>query len=101
MVLALVLLPALGRALGGEGASGGAGDIALVLLVTLGKVALFLALVLIVGTRAAPWILERVARTGSRELLTLSFLATAHGIYLGSAALLAVPFAFGTFFSSH
>ena len=99
MVLALVLLPALAGALGGEGASGGAGDIALALLVTLGKVALFLALVLIVGTRAAPWILERVARTGSRELFTLSVLATALGIAFGSAALFGVSFALGAFFA--
>src|SRR3546814_13861021 len=69
------------------------------LLVTLGKVALFLALVLIVGTRAAPWILERVARTGSRELFTLSVLATALGIAFGSAALFGVSFALGAFFA--
>src|SRR3546814_17614683 len=68
------------------------------LLVTLGKVALFLALVLIVGTRAAPWILERVARTGSRELFTLSVLAPALGIAFGSAALFGVSFPIGHFF---
>src|SRR3546814_707745 len=69
------------------------------LLVTLGKVALFLSLVLVVGTRAAPWILERVARTGSRELFTLSVLATALGIAFGSAALFGVSFALGAFFA--
>ncbi|MGB3847637.1 MAG: YbaL family putative K(+) efflux transporter [Sphingopyxis sp.] len=99
MVLALVLLPALAGAPGGEGASGGGGEIALALLVTLGKVALFLILVLVVGTRAAPWILERVARTGSRELFTLSVLATALGIAFGSAALFGVSFALGAFFA--
>src|SRR3546814_14382352 len=87
MVLALVLRPALGRALGGEGASGGAGDIALVLLVTLGKVALFLALVLIVGTRPEPWILERLPRPRSSQLFTLSFLTTALGLAFRSPAL--------------
>ena len=101
MVLALVLLPAL-AGVGGEGLSGNraeGGDIALALFLTLAKVALFMALVLIVGTRAVPWILERVARTGSRELFTLSVLATALGIAYGSAVLFGVSFALGAFFA--
>jgi len=101
MVLALVLLPALagtlGASVGGEQAD--LASIAWTLLLTLGKVALFLALVLIVGTRAVPWVLERVARTGSRELFTLSVLATALGIAYGSAALFGVSFALGAFFA--
>jgi CPA2 family monovalent cation:H+ antiporter-2 len=102
MVLALVLLPVLAGALSGDSlAESGAGvrSIVMALLLTLGKVALFLALVLIVGTRAVPWILERVARTGSRELFTLSVLATALGIAYGSAALFGVSFALGAFFA--
>ena len=102
MVLALVLLPALAGVLGGKEPSGAGpdvGDISLALFLTLGKVALFLTLVLIVGTRAVPWILERVARTGSRELFTLSVLATALGIAYGSAALFGVSFALGAFFA--
>jgi len=102
MVLALVLLPVLAGALSGDSLAGGGPDvrsIVMALLLTLGKVALFLALVLIVGTRAVPWILERVARTGSRELFTLSVLATALGIAYGSAALFGVSFALGAFFA--
>ena len=102
MVLALVLLPALAGVLGGNASDGSeatGGTIALALLLTLGKVALFLALVLVVGTRAVPWVLERVARTGSRELFTLSVLATALGIAYGSAALFGVSFALGAFFA--
>ena len=102
MVLVLVLLPALAGVLGGKepsGAGADVGDISLALFLTLGKVALFLTLVLIVGTRAVPWILERVARTGSRELFTLSVLATALGIAYGSAALFGVSFALGAFFA--
>jgi len=102
MVLALVLLPALAGVLGGnasEGSEATGGAIALALLLTLGKVAVFLALVLVVGTRAVPWVLERVARTGSRELFTLSVLATALGIAYGSAALFGVSFALGAFFA--
>jgi CPA2 family monovalent cation:H+ antiporter-2 len=102
MVLALVLLPVLAGVLGGnasESSEATGGAIALALLLTLGKVALFLALVLVVGTRAVPWVLEHVARTGSRELFTLSVLATALGIAYGSAALFGVSFALGAFFA--
>ena len=98
MVLALVLLPALAGTLGGQGQADGAG-LGWTLTITLAKVALFLALVLIVGTRVVPWVLERVARTGSRELFTLSVLATALGIAYGSAAFFGVSFALGAFFA--
>ena len=69
------------------------------LLLTLGKVALFLVLVLVVGKRVVPWVLEQAARTGSRELFTLSVLATALGIAYGSAVLFGVSFALGAFFA--
>ena len=78
MVLALVLLPALAGVLGGtpRGAAGetggGALAVTLALALTLGKVGAFLALMLVVGTRAIPWLLMQVARTGSRELFTPS-----------------------------
>lgn len=99
MVLALVLLPALAGVLvsGGNGAD--ANSLSWTLTITFAKVALFLALVLVIGTRVVPWLLERVARTGSRELFTLSVLATALGIAYGSAALFGVSFALGAFFA--
>ncbi|HYD67113.1 YbaL family putative K(+) efflux transporter [Azospirillum sp.] len=104
MVLALVLLPALAGVLGGDPRGGVAGDIgagtlAVTLALTLGKVGVFLALVLVVGTRAIPWLLMQVARTASRELFTLSVLATALGIAFGSAELFGVSFALGAFFA--
>src|SRR5687767_9060535 len=72
MVLALVMLPALAETLGGNSnaihAPGGSGSTAITLLVTLAKVAMFVALALVVGTRFVPWLLMRVTRTGSREL---------------------------------
>ena len=81
MVLALVLLPALAGILGGDskGAAGqlGGDDLLLTLTLTFGKVAVFLVLVLVVGTRVVPWLLSQVARTGSREPFTLSVLAAA------------------------
>jgi CPA2 family monovalent cation:H+ antiporter-2 len=99
MVLALVLLPALAGPLGGDARRCGEPGVIWSLTVTFGKVALFLALVLVVGTRVVPWVLERVARTGSRELFTLSVLAAALGIAYGSAALFGVSFALGAFFA--
>ena len=103
MVLALVLLPALAGVLGGnpQGVAGRLGGDSLLptLALTLGKVAIFLVLVLVVGTRVIPWLLAQVARTGSRELFTLSVLATALGIAFGSAALFGVSFALGAFFA--
>ncbi|HYG86585.1 MAG TPA: YbaL family putative K(+) efflux transporter [Azospirillum sp.] len=103
MVLALVLLPALAGVLGGDpgGAASPAGgaSVALAVALTLGKVGLFLALMLVVGTRAIPWLLAQVARTGSRELFTLSVLATALGFAFGSATLFGVSFALGAFFA--
>jgi len=103
MVLALVLLPALADVLGGDSsalhAPGTSQNVWLSLLITLGKVALFVALALVVGTRFVPWLLMQVARTGSRELFTLSVLAIALGIAYGSAAAFGVSFALGAFFA--
>ncbi|WP_020085691.1 YbaL family putative K(+) efflux transporter [Hyphomicrobium zavarzinii] len=105
MVLALVLLPALAGAFGAEGSARGVashfsgGSIGMTLLLTLGKVAIFTALVFVVGTRAVPWVLQLVARTGSRELFTLAVLAIALGIAYGSAELFGVSFALGAFFA--
>jgi monovalent cation:H+ antiporter-2, CPA2 family len=103
MVLALVLLPALAQALGGDAsavhAPGTSDNTVATLLITLAKVALFVALALLVGTRLVPWLLKHVARTGSRELFTLCVLAIALGIAYGSAAAFGVSFALGAFFA--
>ena len=97
MVLALVLLPALAGLLKGE--TSGPGEVWSALLVTLAKVGAFIAVMLIVGRRAVPWLLERVAATGSRELFTLCVLAIALGVAFGSAAMFGVSFALGAFFA--
>ncbi|NYZ15412.1 cyclic nucleotide-binding domain-containing protein [Azospirillum sp. RWY-5-1] len=105
MVLALVLLPAFSVALGGNapGADGhghgAGGPIWLTLALTLGKVGAFAALAMIFGPRVVPFILAKVARTGSRELFTLSVLAIAIGIAYGSAVIFGVSFALGAFFA--
>ncbi|UNK49001.1 Kef family K(+) transporter [Lysobacter sp. S4-A87] len=97
MVLALVLLPALAGVLKGEG--GDAVEVWTALFKTFAKVGAFVAVMLIVGRRVIPWILERVAGTGSRELFTLCVLAIALGVAFGSAALFGVSFALGAFFA--
>ncbi len=97
-VIALVLIPALAGALGG-GDDVGAADIIKALAITFGKVAAFVAFMLIVGRRAIPWVLERIAGTGSRELFTLAVLSIAMGVAFGSAELFGVSFALGAFFA--
>ncbi|MBD9483241.1 Kef family K(+) transporter [Pseudomonas sp. PDM14] len=98
MVLALVLLPALSGVLGGKPTNEDV-SIGLELLITLAKVGAFIALMLLVGRRAIPWILAKVAASGSRELFTLAVLAIAMGIAFGSAQLFDVSFALGAFFA--
>ena len=95
MVLVLVLLPPLAGWLGGEGA--GSQNLLTTLALTLGKVSVFVVLMLVVGRRVFPWLLWQVARTGSRELFTLCVIAAAVGIAYASAELFGVSFALGAF----
>lgn len=100
MVLALVLLPALAGALGGDATtSASMTDIAMTLGFTLLKVSAFVAIMLIFGRRFIPWLLEKTAATGSRELFTLAVLAIALGVAYGSSTLFGVSFALGAFFA--
>ncbi len=95
MVLALVMLPPLADSLHGEQAT----PLLPLLLKTIAKIGLFVAFMLVVGRRVVPWILERVAGTGSRELFTLCVLAMAMGVAFGAAAMFGVSFALGAFFA--
>jgi K+:H+ antiporter len=98
MVLALVLLPVTAGLLRGDsGAS--PSDIAFALGVTAAKIAAFVAVMLVVGKRAIPWILHYMAHTGSRELFRLSVLVIALGAAFGAAELFGVSFALGAFFA--
>ena len=91
MVLAMVLLPPLISAR--PDAAALAWDLAL----TLAKVAIFVALMLVVGARVLPWLLDQVERTGSRELFTLSVVAAALGIGFGATEFFGVSYALGAF----
>jgi CPA2 family monovalent cation:H+ antiporter-2 len=105
-VVILVLLPALAATLGAPSSgsdaavhdTGGAQ-----LLVMLGIVAVkfvgFILFMLLVGARLLPWLLQRVADTGSRELFTVAIVAVAIGLGFGAAELLGLSFALGAFFA--
>ncbi|AYG68597.1 MULTISPECIES: cation:proton antiporter [unclassified Rhizobium] len=102
MVLALVLLPAFAGVLGGHADAGehaASSSIWLTIGMTLLKVAAFTAVAIFIGPRVVPWLLTSVARTGSRELFTLSVLAIALGIAFGAAEIFGVSFALGAFFA--
>jgi CPA2 family monovalent cation:H+ antiporter-2 len=100
-VLVLVLLPPLAGVLGAAGDAQIAESRPLWITIglTLLEVSVFIALMLVVGRRVLPWLLWQVARTGSRELFTLSVVTSAIGIAYGAAVLFGVSFALGAFFA--
>lgn len=100
-VLVLVLLPPLAGVLGAPVVAEAVSTKPLWTTIgqTLLQVSAFIALMLVVGHRALPWILWQVARTGSRELFTLCVIAAAISIAWGAAELFSVSFALGAFFA--
>jgi CPA2 family monovalent cation:H+ antiporter-2 len=113
MVLALVLIPALATATGG-GDTHSEPDTMLrliqsllpfelgvpgILAVTVVKIGLFVAFMLVVGRRLIPLALHYTAHTGSRELFRLAVLAIALGVAAGAAYLFGVSLALGAFFA--
>ena len=90
-VIAIVLLPPLfGPQQAGQ-------SIAVAIALTALKVTALIAFASIVGARVIPRVLDRVARTRSRELFTLSVLVIALGIAVGSALVFGVSMALGAF----
>lgn len=59
--------------------------------------AVFVGLMLLAGSRFAPWLLTRIARTRSRELFILTVVTIALGTAVGSAELFGVSLALGAF----
>ncbi len=108
MVLVLVLLPPLASLLGAVSNAADAADAAAAatdrgtvatVLVTLGKVALFVVLMLTVATRVFHWLMRTATRTGSRELFTLTAIALALGTAYLASHFFGVSFALGAFFA--
>lgn len=102
MVLALVLIPALAVKAGApvEGAEEAAQmPIWQTLGIALGKVAVFVAIMIVVGKRFLPWLLTVVAHTRSRELFTLAVFGMALGVAFAAYKLFGVSFALGAFFA--
>ncbi|ENV68819.1 cation:proton antiporter [Acinetobacter towneri] len=100
MVLALVLLPATAVLLGGQAIDNASDEnIWLTLGLTLLKVSGFIAFMLIVGKRLVPFIMQIVARLGSRELFTLTVVAAAVSIAFGAYKVFGVSMALGAFFA--
>ncbi len=97
MVLTLVLLPTINRATSGDSVP--LSEIVLAISITLAKVCAFVAIMLVAGRRAVPWIMHHAAHTGSRELFRLAVYAVALGIAYGASALFGVSFALGAFFA--
>lgn len=97
VVLALVLIPALA----------GVDDVQTSVqaspvydfAMAIAKIAAFVALMLIGGKRALPWLLTLVAKTRSRELFTLAVFAVTVGLAFFSAQLFGVSLALGAFFA--
>jgi len=98
-VLLLVVLPAVVRPAASLTNQGAGQALWVTLGLTIAKAIAFLAVMLIVGRRVLPWVLEHVARTGSRELFTLAVLVVAVGVAVGASALFGVSFALGAFFA--
>ncbi|QEL57608.1 cation:proton antiporter domain-containing protein [Chromobacterium paludis] len=99
MVITLVLLPAFAGVLGGGQAAPSWAQLGWTLALTMAKVAAFVALMLVVGRRFIPWMLERIVHTGNRELFRLGVLATALGVAYGATQLFQISFALGAFFA--
>lgn len=102
MVVTLVLLPAFSAHNGGTAPGsdhGTTSSLWLQLAMALGKVAVFVTLMLVFGTRLFPWLLQRVESTGPQELFTLAIIALALGIAFGAHKIFGLSFALGAFFA--
>lgn len=104
-VLILVLLPPVAQIMGVTPGGGEAAEpmtasgIAYVIASTLLHVVAFVAIMMVVGRKFIPWVLWQIAKTGSRELFTLSILTASVGIAYGAATVFDVSFALGAFFA--
>ncbi|MDL2260439.1 cation:proton antiporter [Deltaproteobacteria bacterium OttesenSCG-928-K17] len=95
-VLILVLLPSVAAAMSaGQGV--GVTSLFWALGLALVKLAAMWVLILVVGGKAVPWLLVRVAKTRSQELFTLTVLVVAFATAVGAAFVFDASMALGAF----
>ena len=75
------------------------GEVSRSIGIVLGKFAIFVAVMLLVGKKLIPAILHYVAHTGSRELFRLAVLSIALGVAYAAAELFGISLALGAFFA--
>jgi CPA2 family monovalent cation:H+ antiporter-2 len=92
-VIVLVLIPALGQ---GSAATPGT-SIWITLGIALLKLSVFVAVLLVAGSKVIPWVMVRVARLRSRELFTLTVLVMALAVATGSYFAFGASMALGAF----
>ncbi len=90
-ILVLVLMPVFFD----KTSSGG--NIAVTFFLTLLKLIFLIIFALVIGQKVIPILLRYIAKTGSRELFTLSVLVIALGIAVGAAQLFGASMALGAF----
>lgn len=96
IVLGIVLLPTLAGLANGNGGASWTATLA-ALGMTIGKIGLFVALMLFVGARVFPWLIVQIAHLKSRELLSLGTLTLALGVAWVAYELFDASFALGAF----
>lgn len=97
IIIAIVVLPAMATLATGEGGAVSPLGILTALGGTFLKIAVFVALILIVGARVFPWLIIQVAHLKSRELLSLGTLALALGVAWAAYYWFDASFALGAF----
>lgn len=99
-ILVLVLLPAIfGAPEGAHGAEHAAAssNVWVTMGVAMFKLGLLCVFTLVAGQKVIPWFLGYVAKTGSRDLFTLTVLVLALGIAVGSAKFFGASMPLGAF----
>jgi CPA2 family monovalent cation:H+ antiporter-2 len=99
MVLVLVIVPGLAGLFHEGAAAPNADELLRQMTHVLGKFAIFVAAMLLVGKKLIPMLLHYVAHTGSRELFRLAVLSIALGVAFLASELFDVSLALGAFFA--
>ncbi len=97
IVLAIVVLPAIVSVIAAEEANISIIPLLTALGITFLKIAVFIALMLVIGGRFFPWLIVQIAHAKSRELLSLGTLSLALGVAWAAYFWFDASFALGAF----